>query len=722
MKPILFAENSTVFTSNGIGRLSDAVSCTVTEERNGMYELEMVYPSKGNHFSDIAIRSIIVAVPYVGASLQPFRVYQITKPINGQVTVKAQHISYDLSKNTAMPFTVQASSTACNDALQGLKANAVETCPFTFWTNVTTLASYSQMVPATIRSRLGGVEGSVLDQFHGEYEWDGYTVKLHSSRGADNGVLLRYGKNITDIKQDENIAETVTGVVPFWSNFDGTERVTLPEKVVYAPNASAYSEHLTVPLDFSGDYQEAPTEATLRAAAQAYINNHDLGVPKVSIDVSFVNLADTEEYREQAAMLQTVHLCDEITVQFESLGISTKAKIVKYQWDVLGEKYKSLSVGSVRPSLATTLSEQNSYFLSEIVRSGQAAAEATSWLTQFGGYVVAIKNNSGQWEALAFSNNPDPSLNTAQVLLINQNGLGFSSHGLNGPFYSAWTLDGHLTLGGINNEYGQLTLMGPDPDNPTQMVQIGKWDKDGINTTKGSFSGSISGSSISGGTISGTTISWGTTTRFAKMYWKDITANVGALQIETSLNEFGYNDQVNIKSLSVNIDGKMTVINDLTANADFRIVGNIVGGDFVFKYSLDADESITMFILGSSGVVLMHNATGKFVNWSNPSDVRTKENIKDIPIDFTQEFFEKIKPVEFNFINDKDKNTHYGLVAQELEEVLKDLGVKTELVGELQNKDKTKYIDYPGLTGICLSAIKDLYARVSELESKIKEA
>lgn len=758
MKPILFAENSTVFTSNGIGRLSDAVSCTVTEERNGMYELEMVYPSKGIHFSDIAIRSIIVVLPYVGASLQPFRVYQITKPINGQVTVKAQHISYDLSKNTTMPFTVAASATACNDTLQALKTNAVETCPFTFWTNVTTLASYSQSVPATIRSRLGGVEGSVLDQFRGEYEWDGYTVKFHNSRGSDNGVVLRYGKNITDIQQDENIANTITGIVPFWTNYDGTERVTLPEKVVYAPNASAYSEHLTVPLDFSSNYQEAPTEATLRAAAQAYINTHDLGVPKVSIDVSFVNLADTEEYKEEAAMLQTVHLCDQITVQFESLGISTKAQIVKYQWDVLGEKYNSLSVGSIRSSLATTLSEQNSQILSEIVRSGQAAAEATSWLTKYGGYVVAVKDNAGQWAALAFSNDPDPTKNTAQVLLINQNGLGFSSHGLNGPFYSAWTLDGHLTLGGINNEYGTLTLMGPDPNNPSQMVQIGKWDKNGISVTKG--------------VISGTTVQYGRNNLLTELKYGPSAAFGGSeallisgndrMAIESSAYQVrvtgasfhggttagdGYIDiNSNYASIVAQTGATITCPGYITLNSgnssammqlqdgvvrishgDFRVDGAITrnASAITFRYALDADEAVNLNLTGSSTNALDHLATGKFVKWSTSSDKRSKKGIKNLKSDIVRKFFDKIRPVSFKFKKDKNERTHFGLIAQELEEVFNELGLdNTDIIGELNNDEKTKFIDYPGLIGICLSAIKDLYSEVNSLKEQInaKEA
>ena len=194
MKPILFAENTTTFTSNGIGRLSDALDCTVTEERNGQYELEMTYPMSGQHYGDIAIRKIVVVKPSANATLQAFRIYKMGKPINGKVTIYAQHITYDLSKNVCMPQTVTASGTACNTALQGLKNTAIESCPFSFWTDVTTVASYKQTVPGSIRSRLGGVEGSILDQFGGEYEWDNLTVKLHHHRGSDRDITLRYGR------------------------------------------------------------------------------------------------------------------------------------------------------------------------------------------------------------------------------------------------------------------------------------------------------------------------------------------------------------------------------------------------------------------------------------------------------------------------------------------------------------------------------------------------
>lgn len=460
MKPILFAENSTDFTTNGIGRLSDAISCVVREERNGQYELEMVYPESGAHFSEIAIRGIIVAKPSANSSVQPFRIYKISRPINGKVTIEAQHISYDLTKNVTMPFSVTASASACNLTLQNLKSHAVETCPFSFTTDVTTVASYTQTVPGSIRSRLGGVAGSVLDQFGGEYEWDGYTVKLYRDRGTTRDITLRYGKNITDLEQEENIANTVTGVVPYWTNMDGDQIITLPEKVVRSSHASEYSSFLTVPLDLSSEWDEAPTVEALRAAATVYVNKQGFGVPKVSTTVSFVNLADTEEYKDLIP-LQNVNLCDTITVQFEKLGIDTTAKIVKTVYNVLKEKYDELQVGSLKSNLASTITDMEASTVQSISDTGkrvfaEANTEAqdlvnnaTAWLTSSGGYVIAVKNQDGSWKELLFMDTNDVAT-ARNVLRINENGLGFSSTGVGGPYTQAWTLDGKLVVGGTN--------------------------------------------------------------------------------------------------------------------------------------------------------------------------------------------------------------------------------------------------------------------------------
>lgn len=461
MKPILFAKTATTFTTNGLGRL-DCISCKVTEERNGMYELEMEIAESAEHASEIEMSSIIVAKPSQGASNQAFRVYKITKPINGIFSVSAQHISYQLSYIPVMPFSVVASASACSQTLTGLVTNAAENCPFTFTTDVVTVASYKQTAPASLRSRLGGVEGSVIDQFGGEYEWDNYTVKLWRNRGVTTPtVTLRYGKNITDLNQEENIENTITGIVPFWTDSEGGNTITLPEKVVNSSTAGNYPFHRTVPYDFSQSFDEdtVPTEAQLRAKAQAYVAQSGVGIPKVSIKVSFVNLSDTEEYKDVAA-LQTVKLCDQIGVYFEKLGIGTTAKVVKTVYDVLTERYDSIEVGSLRSTLASTISGQQDametlanntkrmfgQFSNEV---GEIVDTATNWLTSGDGFVVAKKNASGEWKELLFMDHADET-QAVNVLRINENGIGFSSSGVAGPYTQAWTLDGKLVIGGTD--------------------------------------------------------------------------------------------------------------------------------------------------------------------------------------------------------------------------------------------------------------------------------
>lgn len=455
MKPILFAKDETNFTTNGLGRL-DCISCEVVEERNGMYELEAEIPITGAHANEIEMHSIIGVIPHEGSNIQAFYVYKIGKPISGRFRVYGRHISYRLTDIPCMPFSVDASPQAAAQTLAGLKSNAIEACPFSFYTDITTPASYTQKTPASIRQRLGGVEGSVIDQFGGEFEWDNWNVRLLKARGRlanVTGISLRYGKNITDLDQEEEIASTVTGVVPFWIDTDGNNLVTLPEHAVYAPTAGNYPYHLTQVLDLSSEFQDKPTVAQLRSTANVYVNKSGFGVPKVSIKVSFVDLWKSEEYKD-IAPLEQVKLCDEITVDFEKLGVKAIAKVVKTTYDVLKERYTQIEVGSIRSTLAQAITDRDkdidSVYLDVMSRITQAAQNATAWLTSANGYVVAVKNTDGSWKELLFMDSNDPAT-ARNCLRINNNGLGFWSHdrypegsALDGPYDNAWTIDGNL--------------------------------------------------------------------------------------------------------------------------------------------------------------------------------------------------------------------------------------------------------------------------------------
>lgn len=584
MKPILFDKNANNFTTNGLGRL-DCISCVVTEERNGAYELEMSISMSSNHASEIVLQSIIGAIPFDGGTIQAFRVYEISKPINGKFKVYARHISYDLSKIPAMPFTITSSPTACADTLAGLKSHAVETCPFTFWTDLTTAAGYKQIVPASIRSRLGGVEGSVLDQFGGEYEFDNYSVKLHKQRGRLNtGITLRYGKNITDINQEENIANTVTGICPYWSDMEGENVVTLPENVVYSQYASSYPFHLTEVHDFSELFENEPSVSSLRSAAQAYVNRVKLGIPKVNIEVSFVALWQTEEYKD-IAPLERVKMCDEITVVFDKLGISDTAKVVKTVYDVLAEKYISIQVGEIRTSLAQALTDKDMETITAIsagnlktYREANATAvdainNATAWLTGSNGYVCAVKNADGTWKELLFmdTNNTSTARN---VLRINTNGLGFSTTGIDGPYTNAWTIDGNLVASFIKT--GILSDL------------AGKFSLDMTNGTlsmaDGTFSGTINSSTINGSTINGATV------------------NIGNYQnVDGILNIYNNNGTLvgswTKTGLTLYKDDGTTVRLEITASNGLVSYGKSKGGTHTYKavygFSGETDETLS---------------------------------------------------------------------------------------------------------------------------------
>ena len=451
MIPILFDATATDFTTNGITRLPDATKGIVMEERNGMYELEMEYPADGHGFSEIKHSRIIGAVPCAGGSIQGFRIYRITQPINGLVTIYAQHVSYDLAHVIATPFSVASSASACIQTLAGLKSRAMSACNFTFTTDVQTISGYTQTVPAAIRTRLGGVEGSVLDRFGGEYEWDNFTVKLLKARGSDSGVTLRYGKNITDLTQEENLDSVVTGVVPYWVSSDG--ETVVYGSLVTSSYASLYPYSHTITYDFSQVYEEAPTVAQLNALAATYVNQTDIGIPKVSIDVSFIDLASTEEYKD-VAPLQNVQLCDTVTVQFPRLGIDATAKVVRTEYDFLTERYNEISVGSIRPTLAETIAGQEAQI--EAVKeyadtaAKDAMVNATAWLTSADGVIMARKDSNGTWKELFFMSST-ATATSGNVLRINENGIGFSSSGYDaGYFDQAWTLDGKLVIGGSN--------------------------------------------------------------------------------------------------------------------------------------------------------------------------------------------------------------------------------------------------------------------------------
>ena len=439
MKPILFDKNDTTFTTQGLGWLSDAISCKVTEERNGSYELEMEYPVDGIHWSDVQISRIIVAKPNETSNPQAFRIYRISKPLKKRCIVYAEHISYQLSYIPVMPFTAQSFSLA----LSAMVGHAAESCPFSVWTDKTVTGEYAVSVPTSFRALLGGQVGSLLDVYGtAEYEFDNYQIKAHLHRGINRGVVLRYGKNITDLTQEESIANTITGICPYWE--DSNNVVTLPEQVLWSSNASNFPFARTVTMDFSSEFEEQPTVSELRAKAQAYITNNDIGVPDVNIKLSFIPLWQSVEYKE-LANLEHVALCDTITVHFEKLNVSATAKVVKTVYDVLRERYESIEIGSAKTTLAKQISQIDQSVKTEVERTETFLTSYVATATEKivggkGGYVKLSYNANGYPEELLILSASTESA-SQKIIRMNQAGIGFSSD-YGATYSSAWTIDG----------------------------------------------------------------------------------------------------------------------------------------------------------------------------------------------------------------------------------------------------------------------------------------
>lgn len=450
MKPILFPSTATEFKTHGLGVLTDAISCTVIEERNGAFELTMQYPDTGVHFDEITDRCIIYAIPSPYRVPQPFRIYRITRPMDGIIMVYAQHITYDLSGVPLNPFT----AINAPDALSKLKLNAAVDSPFTFWTDKSTVASFAVSTPSSTRSVLGGSSGSILDVYGGEYEWDGFTVRLYGHRGYDNGVVISYGKNLTDIEQDRNISNVATGIYPYWTNAEGA-LVTCDPKIVNAPGTYDFTR--VVPVDFSNEFETQPTPAQLQARAEKYVEDNKIGIPKTSITASFVQLEQFPEY-EDLALLEKCDLCDTVTIRYPQLGVEAKAEIVKIETDVLLERYNSVEIGDVRTNIADTIVGQQQEIKqkpSETYLREAVLALTETILGASGGAVRLLDtNNDGMPDTLYIADDPDPT-KARNVWRFNHEGWGASDSGYNGPFsYGATLKNGmvadFITAGTLN--------------------------------------------------------------------------------------------------------------------------------------------------------------------------------------------------------------------------------------------------------------------------------
>lgn len=446
------------------GFLQEAISCSVTEERNGIYELTMEYPVTGQMFSEIAVDRLLKAKPNDTADLQLFKIYEITKPINGIVTINAEHISYALSHYPVKNVTASGNAAIVIQAiLDNANINLSKNHGFSVatTTDMTSTNTFSYLV-GSARSALGGSEGSVLDVFGGEFEFDNYVIRLHKNRGKDTGVLVAYGKNLTDVKVTTSMESSYTHLFPYCLKDD----VLTTTSRIAVTNNSGIAERVLI-KDFTSFFEneEEITASAITTKARAWLSQNDINAPSVNVSVSFIHLWQSSEYAD-VAVLEKVSLCDYVTVRHPQLAVDVKAQVTKTVYDVLAERYEKIELGSAKANFADTMKQATSKLQEAIQlmkKADNTSAITAAYTAAIEAATKAITGNSGGYVLLNPENNPQEILimntankNTAtKMWRWNLSGLGYSSNGYSGPFKTAITMNGAIVADFITT--GTLT-------------------------------------------------------------------------------------------------------------------------------------------------------------------------------------------------------------------------------------------------------------------------
>lgn len=370
MKPRVFSDDARTFTGLGLGGLPDAISCVVTEDlcgtlwRGGEYGLEMEYPITGRNYDLLAEQRIICALPSENATdWEPFRIYAITRPIGGVVTVKADHVSRDLRKMTCEEFELTGTT---QSALTQIALGTTPTSGFNLIkTGNDYNGTYSVDKPRTTYDVLCGDE-CILDQYDPVdpecYTFNNFYVRL-GSRGTDSDLTISYGKNMTDIEKASDMTETITGYMPFWEDDNKVIR-RLPylgyNNVVYSDNHESYFEDFVAPLDVTSIYNDNKTASASALAGKiieyAQKELETSSVLPATINVKFLALNNTDQYKDMYSS-RTVNLGDTVLVKYEVLGINERQRVIKTVYDVLAGRYISIEIGEKQIDLAGVIAK-----------------------------------------------------------------------------------------------------------------------------------------------------------------------------------------------------------------------------------------------------------------------------------------------------------------------------------------------------------------------------
>jgi phage minor structural protein len=436
----LYDSNELDFTNNGICILNDCIVAKIEEELNGIYSLYIEYPIFSKKAAFITHENIIKAPTPKGYQL--FRVNSSVKSM-GVLKIYANHIFFDLRDNIIEDTNIIMKNGL--GAIEQMLTNTQYPHYFSGFSDIDSFKNARIVRKNPIEAILSDEDNSFVNRWGGELERDNFNIRLLNSIGRDRGVNIRYGKNLIGIEEDLQMNDVATRIMPL-----GAEGLMLPEKYIDSPLINNYTNPKITKIEFSSikvNEQTTQEEAfqMLRDAVSQLYNVNKVDMPKVNYKVDFVELSKTEEYKKYA-VLETVYIGDTVTVKHEKIGINIKAKVIKYKWNCLVNKYTDIELGNFKDNISGSISTLRKAISSinntldgmDISILEKAKENATELISNgLGGYVV--KNRD---EILIMDTD---DVNTAQkVWRWNKNGLGYSSTGYNGIYGLAITADGAI--------------------------------------------------------------------------------------------------------------------------------------------------------------------------------------------------------------------------------------------------------------------------------------
>ena len=371
MTPILHEADVTSIGNYGLGALKDALSCTVSCEENGAYDLTLIYPMTGLHAELLAERRLISAAPSRYENRQLFRIYRISRPMNGRFQVSAHHISYDLGNCIVKPFTAKT----LKETIQKLNENIVGDCKFEISADYDNEKAFSVTKPMTVRAAMLSNSGSsIADTYLGYWEFDGLKCTLRLKEEVNRGAVIAYGLNLVDVTQEKNIDNVYTHVYPYWANAQKGKFYALDP--IKASEIEGYQK--IYPLDLSSYFQKAPSDASMRKATADFLSKNQIGKIEPSLTVSYVQLEKTVEYKDQKNKI--ILRGDTVEVRYLRLGVNVLARVTKTDYDVVHDRYASIYVGKASEKLARTTVKDRNRMSTTNDRAVDASRVATDYI------------------------------------------------------------------------------------------------------------------------------------------------------------------------------------------------------------------------------------------------------------------------------------------------------------------------------------------------------